>query len=51
MESNSLNHIPINIPNFTGPLDVLLNLAKTQKVDLADISIKLADQFLEFIKK
>merc|ERR1711991_732192 len=43
--------ISINIPNFNGPLDLLLELAKTQKVDLAEISIaKLADQFLEFIK-
>ena len=46
-----MNQISINIPNFSGPLEVLLDLAKTQKVDLAQISItKLADQFLEFIK-
>jgi segregation and condensation protein A len=33
-------------------LDVLLDLAKTQKVDLTKISItKLADQFLEYIKE
>ena len=52
MESNKSNKISINIPNFSGPLDVLLNLAKTQKVDLTEISItKLADEFLEFIKK
>ena len=52
MESNNLNQISINIPNYNGPLEVLLDLAKTQKVDLAEISItKLADQFLEFIKK
>ncbi len=51
MESNNLNKISINIPNFSGPLEVLLDLAKSQKVDLAEISItKLADQFLEFIK-
>ena len=51
MESNSINQISINIPNFNGPLEVLLDLAKSQKVDLAEISItKLADQFLEFIK-
>jgi len=32
-------------------LDVLLDLAKSQKVDLAEISItQLADQFLEYIK-
>ena len=51
MESNIDNKISINIPNYNGPLEVLLDLAKTQKVDLAEISItKLADQFLEFIK-
>ena len=51
MESNNQNKISINIPNYSGPLDVLLDLAKSQKVDLAEISItKLADQFLEFIK-
>ncbi len=51
MESISKNQISINIPNYNGPLEVLLDLAKSQKVDLAEISItKLADQFLEFIK-
>ena len=51
MESNKLNQISVNIPNYSGPLEVLLNLAKTQKVDLAEISItRLADQFLEYIK-
>ena len=51
MESNNSKQISINIPNYRGPLEVLLDLAKTQKVDLAEISItKLADQFLEFIK-
>ena len=51
MESNNLGQISVNIPNYSGPLEVLLDLAKTQKVDLAEISItKLADEFLEFIK-
>jgi len=51
MESNNSNKISINIPNYKGPLDVLLDLAKSQKVDLAEISItQLADQFLEYIK-
>ena len=49
MESNQIS---INIPNYSGPLEVLLELAKSQKVNLAEISItKLADQFLEFIKE
>ncbi len=52
MESKNVNQISVDIPNYNGPLEVLLDLAKTQKVDLAEISItKLADQFLNFIKK
>ena len=53
MESDIKNpKISVNIPNYSGPLEVLLNLAKNQKVDLADISItKLADQFLDYIKE
>ena len=52
MESKKTNQISIEIPNYSGPLEVLLDLAKTQKVDLAQISItKLADKFLEFISK
>jgi len=52
MESVNSNQISINIPNYSGPLEVLLDLAKNQKVDLAEISItQLADQFLDYIKK
>ena len=42
--------LKVNIDNYSGPLEVLLDLAKAQKVDLANISItQLADQFIEFI--
>ena len=42
--------IKIKIDNYSGPLEVLLDLAKSQKVNLANISItQLADQFIEFI--
>ena len=42
----------VDIENYNGPLDVLLDLAKTQKVNLEDISItKLADQFHDYITK
>ena len=52
MESAMKNSISVNIPNYSGPLEVLLDLAKEQKVDLAQISItKLADEFLIYIKK
>ena len=44
--------LKINIDNYSGPLEVLLDLAKTQKVDLANISItQLADQFIDFMNK
>ncbi len=40
----------VNIDNYNGPLDTLLDLAKAQKVNLEEISItKLADQFHDFI--
>ena len=52
MESNKNTSISVEIPNYTGPLEVLLDLAKSQKVDLTEISItKLADQFLKYIKE
>ena len=42
----------VDIENYNGSLDVLLELAKAQKVNLEDISItKLADQFHDFITK
>ena len=41
----------IAVDGFEGPLDLLLTLARNQKVDIARISIlKLADQYLEFIE-
>ena len=49
IDSNS-TFFEIDIDNYNGPLDVLLDLAKAQKVNLEEISItKLADQFYEFI--
>ena len=51
MESNTNNSISIDIPNYSGPLETLLDLAKRQKVDLTKISVtKLADEFSDFIK-
>ena len=50
MELSNKEAFKINIDNYSGPLDVLLDLAKAQKVDLTNISItQLADQFIEFI--
>ena len=40
----------VNLNGFEGPLDLLLSLAKSQKVDLKKISIlDLANQYLNFI--
>jgi len=40
----------VDVDGFEGPLDLLLTLARQQKVDLSKISIlALADQFLAFI--
>jgi segregation and condensation protein A len=42
----------IDVEGFEGPLDLLLTLARQQKVDLARISIlALADQYLAFIEE
>ena len=42
----------VDVENYEGPLEVLLDLAKAQKVNLENISItKLADQFYDFITR
>lgn len=42
----------VDLDGFEGPLDVLLTLARNQKVDLTRISIlQLAEQYLEFINR
>ena len=52
MESKNELDISIDIPNYSGPLQTLLDLAKNQKVDLTEISVTvLADHFLDYIKK
>ena len=50
MSENDSVLFNVDINNYNGPLDVLLDLAKAQKVDLEEISItKLSDQFYEYI--
>ena len=52
MESLTNSSISVDIPNYSGPLEKLLDLAKNQKVDLTKISItKLAENFLEYVKE
>ena len=42
----------VDVDGYTGPLDLLLDLARKQKVDLHKISVlALADQYLQFIEK
>jgi len=41
----------VNIDGYEGPLDVLLDLARTQKVDIRKISmVALVDQYLVFVE-
>jgi len=50
MQDSKTSLFEVEIDNFNGPLEILLDLAKAQKVNLEDISItKLADQFHDFI--
>ena len=50
MSKSDSNYFNVDLNNYQGPLDVLLDLAKAQKVDLENISItKLADQFHKYI--
>ena len=52
MTENDSILFKVEVENYNGPLEVLLELAKAQKVNLEEISItKLADQFHEFITK
>ncbi len=54
-DDNTLNEqvsstFVVDIDGFEGPIDVLLTLARDQKVDISQISIvQLADQYLEFV--
>ena len=42
----------VDVPGYDGPLDLLLTLARTQKVDLMQISVlALAEQYLAFVEQ
>jgi len=48
-DSDELN---LSLDGWEGPLDLLLNLARTQKVDLAQISIlELVDQYIVYLNE
>ena len=48
----SADELIVDVGGFEGPLDLLLELARAHKIDLAQISIlALADQYLAFIER
>ena len=50
MEQTDSLEFNVELSSYTGSIEILLDLAKAQKVDLEKISVtKLADQFHEFI--
>ena len=52
MEQTDSLEFNVELSSYTGSLEILLDLAKAQKVDLEKLSVtKLADQFHEFITK
>ena len=49
-KSDSTKKFNISLSSYEGPIDLLLDLAKKQKVDLSEISIlQLAEQYIYFI--
>jgi segregation and condensation protein A len=50
LQLRSEDELTLNLDGWEGPLDLLLNLARAQKVDLAQISIlQLVDQYIAYI--
>ena len=51
-EQGDVDSLLLNIDGYEGPIDVLLDMARTQKVDLREISIlQLVRQYLGFIER
>jgi segregation and condensation protein A len=51
-DGHEADSLLLNIDGYEGPIDVLLDMARTQKVDLREISIlQLARQYLAFIER
>jgi len=51
-ERRAAEALIVDVDGFEGPLDVLLTLSRTQKVDLRKISVlTLAEQYLAFVEK
>ncbi|MBP2057978.1 segregation and condensation protein A [Lactobacillus colini] len=46
------NDLTLTLPNFSGPLDLLLHLIQSQAIDIYDIPIaKITGQYLEYLAK
>lgn len=44
--------LTLELPNFEGPLDLLLHLIQSQKIDIYDIPIaQITSQYLEYLRK
>lgn len=51
-EAPAADALIVDVPGYDGPLDLLLTLARTQKVDLLQISVlALAEQYLAFVER
>ena len=51
-EDNSEQALIIDVDGYEGPLDLLLSLSRTQKVDLMRVSVlQLAEQYLAFVDR
>jgi len=51
-ERRAAEALIVDVDGFEGPLDLLLTLSRTQKVDLRKISVlKLAEQYLHFVEQ
>lgn len=52
VEAEAVDALVVNIDGYEGPLDVLLELARSQKVDIRRISmVALVDQYLLFVEE
>ncbi len=44
--------IPVKLPVFEGPLDLLLHLIEKNKIDIYDIPIvEITDQYLDYVRQ
>jgi len=51
LAEGEIDALVVNLDGYAGPLDVLLDLARTQKVDLRKISmLALVEQYLQFVE-